>query len=255
MVLFGMSLIVDPLSSLGSDVGGKTATMTVLSSNGSLDLGYWAEAFDPDGSLYPFYSTSVMDGKWVNATTFPMLYLAWPLHELGGMHLAMILPVLGGVFTATAARRLAAMLGPTDGTVAFWIVGLGTPVTVYSLAFWEHAPGLALMSWGLVAVVTAVDNHRLAPALAAGLLFGLAATMRQEALVYGALAGIGLVIGLATTARPLVMLRSSIAMATGGLAMLMANTVFERLVLGSVLRSSRRRHGQPRRDQAGRSTP
>ncbi len=239
ILLFALSLAVDPLSSLGSDVGGKTATMTALSSSHSLDLGYWAAALDPDGSLYPFFGTSVLDGRWINATTFPMLFLAWPLHTLGGMRLAMILPVLGGVFTATAARRLATMLGPTDGTAAFWIVGLGTPVAVYSLAFWEHAPGLALMAWGIVQVVAAIDSTRIRSAVSAGLLFGLAATMRQEALVYGALAGAWLVAGLVTTARPIAAVRSATAMAVSAVAMLMANSAFERLVLGSVFRSSR----------------
>lgn len=239
VILFTLSLAVDPLSSLGSDVGGKTATMAALSSQGSLDLGYWAAPLDPDGSLYPFFGTSNIDGMWVNATTFPMLFLAWPLHQVGGMHLAMVLPILGGVLTASAARRMAVLLGHTDGTAAFWVVGLATPATVYSLAFWEHAPGLALMAWGVVYLMTAIDTRRLGPAMAAGLLFGAAATMRQEALVYGAAAGVWLMFALLRERHVMAMVRSSASMAGGALAVLVANAGFERLVLGTSFRSAR----------------
>lgn len=242
LVLIGLLLLTDVGGFLSTDVGGKLATLEAMDRRGDLspDLGYWAEEHDPDGSLYPMFSTSHVGDQWVNVTTLPMLYLALPLYALGGAHLAGLVPVLGTVLAALGAWTLARRLGG-DGTLAFWVVGLASPPTIYALDFWEHSLALALMVWG---VVFALDASRAElrgwqRAALAGLLFGMAATMRQEAFVYGFVAGGALGVRLLAGGRLLTATARGGAMVLGTGVAILANTVLENWALGSNSRNSR----------------
>ncbi len=88
-----------------------------------------------------------------------MLYAAVPLYEVGGLRGILLLPMLGAVLAALAARALARRLGG-DGMLAFWAIGLATPVAVYALDFWEHSLGLAAMLWGVVLLVDVARRRR-----------------------------------------------------------------------------------------------
>src|SRR5437868_7874559 len=98
--------------------------------------------------------------------------------------------MLGAIAAALAAKALARRLGGGDGWLAFWVVAVASPLALYALDFWEHSIGVALMAW---AVVLLLDVGRgdagWKGAAGAGLLFGAAATVRQEAFVYAAVAG------------------------------------------------------------------
>ena len=186
-----LSLVNDPRGTLGTDTGGKVATLRAMEQHRAFDpdVGYWAERWDPDGDLHPLYYTFRVGDRWMNATTLPMLYLGYPLHRLGGYRLALLIPMLGSVLAALAARALARRLGSPDGHLAFWVAGLASPLSLYALDFWEHSVGVALMAWAVVVLLDMLDAPRRWPrALAAGLLVGTAATLRTEALVYGAVA-------------------------------------------------------------------
>lgn len=177
----------NPRGTLGTDTGGKLATLHMMERNGGLDpdVGYWAAGADPTGVLHPLHYTYRMGGKWVNVTTVPMLYAAYPLYLVGGDRVVLLLPMLGAVLCAFAARGLARRTGGGDGWVAFWVVGLASPAAIYALDFWEHALGLALMLWGIILLLDVLDRRGgWRGALGAGALFGAAATMRTEALVY-----------------------------------------------------------------------
>ena len=155
----------DPRGTLGTDTGGKLATLHVMDRNGSLvpEIGYWAAAADPKGDLHPIFYTFKVDGKWVNVTTLPMVYAAYPLFELGGDRAVLLLPMLGSILCALAARALARRLGRGSGWSAFWVMGLLSPVAIYALDFWEHSLGLALMLWGVVWLLRLLDDdHGLA---------------------------------------------------------------------------------------------
>jgi hypothetical protein len=231
LVLYvGLSFLNDPHGYLGTDTGGKVATLRAMTLHHGLnpDVGYWAARWDPTGRLHPLYYTSRIGGKWVNVTTLPALYLAYPLWRFGGYRLALLIPMLGAVAAALAARALAIRLGASRESgvpaAAFWLVGLASPLTIYALDFWEHSLGVALMAWALVLLlgIVAAAGAGAAPGAGAaagagesqalwkssasdteaqffpkravvagagaGLLFGAAAAMRTESLVYGGVA-------------------------------------------------------------------
>ncbi len=184
-----LSFAMSPHGYLGTDTGGKVATLEVMAHHGGgtdPDVGYWAARWDPKGAFHPLYNTTRVGDRYINVTSLPMIYAALPLYALGGYRLALLLPMAGAVACAFAARALARRLGARDGWVAFWVVGLASPVTIYALDLWEHSLGLALMSWGVIALVDCVGRR---PTwwrgLLAGLAFGAAVSMRTEALVYG----------------------------------------------------------------------
>ncbi len=246
LAYLALSLLNDPRGYLGTDTGGKVATLQAMERGSTLDpdLGYWAERWDPDGRLHPLYYTSHLGDKWVNVTTLPALYLGYPLFELGGYRAALLVPMLGSVLAALAARALARRLRPGDertGWLAFWLVGLASPLAVYALDFWEHSLGVALMGWGVVLLYDVTEGRAgWRAGVAAGVLFGAAATMRTEALIYGAVA-------TAVTCTVLLARRRNVwpSVAVGlavvaGLALpLVANNALERAVIGPSIRAAR----------------
>lgn len=243
-VYVGVSLAFnDARGTLGTDTGGKLATLHMMEVHGGLDpdLGYWAERYDPHGELQPLYYTYRIGDRWVNVSTLPMVYAAYPLYLVGGDRAVLLLPMLGAVLAALAAGALARRLGGGDGRAAFWIVGLVTPVAIYALDFWEHSVGLALMLWAVVLVYDVMERRAgWRGALAAGALFGLAATMRTEALVYlvvaVGLACLVLLVRGRSLVRPVAV---GVAALVGAFAMLAANRLLEQATLGSDLRGAR----------------
>lgn len=244
LAAYGMlSLAMNPGGYLGTDTGAKVATLEVMDDRGSARpaLGYWAEDLDPDGRLHPIYDARPVDGDWVHVTTLPMLELARPLYALGGYRLALLLPMLGGVGAAFAGRALARRTADDrTGWTAFWVVGLASPIAVYSLDFWEHAPGVACIVGAVALLAAIVDGSRsLGRPLAAGALLGLAATMRTESLVYALVAVGGCVAVQVVRDRRLVA-----AVATGGLTVVgfagpwLANALLE-ATLGGKARGAR----------------
>lgn len=248
LAYLGLSLLNDPRGYLGTDTGGKVATLQAMDQRNTLDpgVGYWAERWDPEGRLHPLYYTTHLAGKWVNVTTLPALYAAYPLFEVAGYRGALLLPMTGSILAALAARALARRLGAGPGHqwAAFWIVGLASPMTIYALDFWEHSLGVGLMAWAVVLLsdVAAPGPGRRCwvRALGAGLLFGAAATMRTEALAYGAVAtAVGLGVLLWRRRAVAATLMAGVAVGAGLLVMLAANLALERATIGTSLRAGR----------------
>ncbi|MGK2947229.1 MAG: hypothetical protein ACSLFP_01525 [Acidimicrobiales bacterium] len=242
VALGALSLLLDPRGSLGADTGAKVATLETMAQRGgsSVDVGYWAEDWDPEGRVHPLFQTTRTDDGWVAVTTLPMLLLAAPLYDFGGYRLALLLPMLGVVGCAFAGRGLARRLVESDdGWSAFWYVGLGSPLVLYGLDFWEHAPGVACVGGAAVLLFDAVRGPWVARAIGAGLLLGAAASMRTEALVYAFVLVGAAVVQLAAVAG-----RSRAAVGVGGAALLgfsgswLANQALERAV-GGLSRATR----------------
>ncbi|WP_436795757.1 hypothetical protein [Actinospongicola halichondriae] len=182
------SLLVNPGGYLGADTGAKVYTLEVMERENSWnpDIGYWAEDLDPSGELHPVYQTRLRDdGSWVAVTTLPMLELAYPLYRVGGYPATLAIPIVAGAMAAVAARSVARRVRPTtDGWATFWVVGLASPVLVYSLDLWEHGAGLAAMTGAVAILLGTLDERPWWTAAFAGALLGLAAVMRNEAFVY-----------------------------------------------------------------------
>lgn len=200
-LLAGLALLMDPGGTLGTDTGAKVITLESMEREGTARpvVGYWAEQWDPSGVAHPLYQAGRNDdGEWVIVTTLPMLEAARPLYAAGGYRAALLLPMLGTVGCAMVARGLARRLGDEDDAArAFWVVGVASPLLLYGLDLWEHSLGVAACG---AAVLLLLDHVTVARGwwrpLLSGVLLGVAATLRTEALVYAALAvgGSGLVL-------------------------------------------------------------
>ena len=97
VVYAGLSLALNnPRGTLGTDTGGKLATLHAMDRRGSLvpEVGYWAQRWDPTGTLHPLHYTYDVNGHWVNVTTLPMIEAAYPLYALGGDRAVLLLPML-----------------------------------------------------------------------------------------------------------------------------------------------------------------
>ncbi|MEO6989248.1 MAG: hypothetical protein ABI239_11435 [Aquihabitans sp.] len=247
-IYIALSLVNDPGAYLGTDTGGKVVTLHEMTERGSptnLDIGYWASEWDPEGTLHPYFGTRRMGDAWTQVTTIPMILVGHPLYALGGYRLVLVLPMLGGLACAAAARRMARLMGATgDGqAAAFWLVGLAGPVLIYSLDFWEHTIGLAAMAWAAIALTEATGRsrgQRLGWGLAAGLLWGFAFSMRTESLIYAAVMTATILAHRAFVGRRLKeAFETGLATVVGLLGAIAANVGVEVLVLGSSLRAGR----------------
>lgn len=241
MLLLVALAFTNTMGFLSTDVGGKVATLEAMKRSGTLspDLGYWAVAADPDGSLYPMWATSQVDASWINVTTLPMLLIALPLYKVGGAFAAGLVPLAGTVLAAFAARTLGRRLG-SDGTAAFWIVGAASPLTIYALDFWEHSLGVALVVWAVVWVLDASrDDGSWRAALVAGVCFGLAASMRQEALIYGFVSGCALGVRLLISRSQVAATVRGGALSVGFLFAWSFNSVLESSIIGDSTRLDR----------------
>ena len=243
LIYVGLSFLNDPHGSLGTDTGGKVATLVAMDRNGDLDpdVGYWAGRFDPETRVHGLYYTSKIGDRYLNVTSLPMVLAASPLYDVGGYRLALLLPMAGSIAAAFAARAIARRVGRGDGWAAFWVIGLASPLAIYALDFWEHSIGVALMAWGAVALYDAVhDRPTWWRGLAAGAAFGAAFSMRTEALAYGfamiATACLVLWIGRKNLAGGVL---TGATAAVGVVALFMANAALEIGVLGTTFRSGR----------------
>ena len=243
LVYLAMSFVNDTRGTLSTDVGGKTATLRLMEQQGSdtPEVGYWAAEWDPKGTYHGLYYTAVVDGKYVNVTTLPVLELARPLFDLGGYRASLLWSMVGAVACAFAGRALARRTGGDDrrAWLAFWLTGLASPVLLYALDLWEHAPGLGLMAWGVVAMVDVAAARPRWLALLAGLAFGAAFSLRTEAVAYGfVVVGVGCVQlwrrrGFVAAAI------AGVLAAVGFAAMAIGNYLLEVTFLGASLRAER----------------
>jgi hypothetical protein len=242
-VYVALSFLNSPRGYLGTDTGGKVATLKVMDERGDFvpDVGYWAARWDPKGQLHGLYYTSKIGNHYVNVTSLPMVLAAEPLYRLGGYRLALLWPMAGSIAAAFAARALARRVSSGDGWAAYWVVGLASPLTIYALDFWEHSLGVALMAWGVVALYDAVEvRPTWWRGALAGVAFGAALSMRTEAAVY-ALTSVAIACLVIWLVRhrfgAAVVVGASAVVGLGGL--FLANAALEVAVLGDSIRSGR----------------
>lgn len=240
LALLYVAVIVagDARAASGSDAGGKLATVAVMAEHGTVDpdLGYWAEATDPDGRYHPLWNTVAIGDRWIQATSLPFVVAATPLYALAGPHGALLLPVLGGLVAALAARRLSHQLHGGEGWAAFWLVGAAGPALFYAGDFWEHAPALGL---ALLAISLALDAEDPWRAALAGLCGGVAVVLRAEMLLYGVALGVSCLAVAEERRRWLRRPRLVASLVAGAAVPVLANAMLERLLLDGGVRDAR----------------
>ena len=148
LVYLALSFANDPRGTLGTDTGGKLATLHAMEHTGALDpdIGYWAERPRPGrhaASALLHEPGRRQLGQRHHACRW--CTRRWPLYQVGGDRGLLLLPMLGAVLCALAAALASGdCWAPATGGRSFWVVGLATPVAIYALDFWEHTLGLAL---------------------------------------------------------------------------------------------------------------
>lgn len=247
LVIYGaLCFLNSPRGTLGTDTGGKVATLRVMRERHTLDpdVGYWAARVDTTGRFHPLWYTTRYGRRWVNVTTLPVLYLAYPLYRVGGYRAALLIPMIGSIAAAFGARGLARRLGAGEARSwgVFWLTALASPLTLYAIDFWEHSVGVALVVWAIVVLLGALDRDQggSVSALAAGLLFGVAATLRTESLVYAAVATAATCsVVLWRTRRPTRVIVVGLLVAVATALPVAAEAGVEQAVLHAQIRSSR----------------
>ncbi len=242
MVLVGFVTLTvawlgDPRAASFSDAGGRLATVKTMAEHGSWvpDLGYWAKDLDPLAAAHPIYGTYPYGEHYVEVTSVPLVVTARPLWQLGGAPAVAVLPALSVVVAAYAALRLARWASGRSGWLAFWFVGVLSPILFYGADFWEHAPGLALALLGIALIFEGGVRRT----VLGGLLVGVAGIMRQEMLLGCVALAVGAVCVPVERTRSLRRWRELVLGAVACGATLVLNAFVERVWFGEATGSAR----------------
>jgi 4-amino-4-deoxy-L-arabinose transferase-like glycosyltransferase len=202
-----------------SDAGAKLWQVQSVIRTGRLDapVDYPGEIYDPEHQYSPYVSPWFFwqDGKPYSEYTSPFIWASAPLYAALGHKGLLILPWLSGALLAVLTAWLMWRIRQDSwAALAPLIVGLSSPLLIYSIEFWEHAPGVALAAFALIGIVKAIDSRRHGLWLmASGAALGLGLTIRAELYVYP----IAIVIGLLLLRSLLPLRRSLVWLAIGGL--------------------------------------
>jgi len=172
------------------DGGVKLWQVQGLRHSGRLNapLDYPGAIYDPAHDYTPFVPPWFLwqNDRPYSEYTSPFIWLSAPLYAWFDHAGLLILPWLSGGLLVIVTAWLAWRLTPNRlAALAPLIVGLGSPLLIYSLEFWEHAPGALLAAFALAAISKSTDSPRRALWLiAAGAASGLGLTMRAELYVF-----------------------------------------------------------------------
>ena len=151
-------------------------------------IDYPGAAYDPEHQFSPFVPPWFFwqDGQPYSEYTSPFIWISVPLYAWFDHAGLLIVPWLSGVLLVIVAAWLAWRVSPARWAALVPIViGVSSPLLVYSLEFWEHTIGALLALLALAALVKA--HEALRPTrwlIAAGAALGVSLTMRAELYVY-----------------------------------------------------------------------
>ncbi|MBI5566738.1 MAG: hypothetical protein HY870_17695 [Chloroflexi bacterium] len=159
---------------------------------------YPGAMYDPEHLYSPFVPPWFLwqNGQPYSEYTSPFIWLSAPLYGLFGHAGLLLVPWLGGALIVIVAAWLAWRASPTRWAALVPIViGVSSPLLIYSLEFWEHTLGTLLALLALAALIKANEAYRPTRWLiAAGAALGLSLTMRAELYVYPIAVVIGWVV-------------------------------------------------------------
>jgi hypothetical protein len=132
------------------------------------------------GLLDPFFR---VHGDHAHATTselFPLI--SAPLIAMFGIRGAFVLPAVGFLLALASIAYLGRVLDERRRwTLLLFVAVACTPLLFYALEFWEHTLAVGIAATGTILFVARRSSLSL---LTSGLLLGLAALLRPEALCY-----------------------------------------------------------------------
>jgi hypothetical protein len=172
------------------DAGVKLWQVQGILRTGQLDapIEYAGAAYDPDHLYSPFVPPWFFwqDGQPYSEYTSPFIWISVPLYAWFDHAGLLIVPWLSGALLVIVTAWLVWRTSPTRGAcLAPIVVGVSSPLLIYSLEFWEHTSGALLALLALAALVKANEAPRPTRWLiAAGAALGLSLTMRAEMYVY-----------------------------------------------------------------------
>ncbi|HEX9990688.1 MAG TPA: hypothetical protein VGE45_19695 [Chloroflexia bacterium] len=155
----------------------------------SLDwsINYPARSLDPGLEFVPFHPRQhEIDGKGRIHLQWPIFLglltrIPWKVMGFWGLYLV---PLLAGLGTLWASYRLALAVGAPRKVawLAVPLVGLATPVSIYSLIFFEHTLASMLVTLSLLAAMlgTKSDIHARRNIALSGALLAVAVYFRSE---------------------------------------------------------------------------
>ena len=168
----------------------------ILHSGGhDFSLPWPGKALDPkfDYNPIPFPFSHVEDGKLYSVFS-PVFALvsAVPYALLGQLGLY-VLPLVASLVMLVGVGRLAHRIsgaGPVGASssaarhVAMVLAGLGSPIWVYSVTFWEHTIAVCLCVWSLCFLVQHMDRGGRASLASAAVLAALGVYFRDELYIF-----------------------------------------------------------------------
>ena len=188
LILLGISwYFMSSLTFFSNDNGLRFLQIQELVKNhgSSFTVSYPARFLDPDMAYTPFYyAYSVIDNEiFLQISSFLPLVTAWVYPVLGTLALPLV-PVVGGVLSATAVFYLGKITVVKRPYVLLWSAILATPLFFYSLELWDHSIAVACALWATVGFAKSLLTHRWQPALYGGFALGFGLGQRPEIYMY-----------------------------------------------------------------------
>ena len=148
-------------------------------------VSYPALSLDPGHRFSPlaFYEYSFKGRTYLFYSYF-FVYASAILFKYFGYAGLGILPALGGLGAALAAYALARLAGVRFPSAVLLLVGLGTPVAVYSVVFWDHSITCCVGAVCLLCCAVATATGRTWLWLAAGACWGLGISIHEILIPY-----------------------------------------------------------------------
>src|SRR5512144_619255 len=148
-----------------SDAGVKLWQTQSVARTGRLDapIEYPGAKYDPQQAYSPFVPPWFFwqDGRPYSEYTSPFIWFSAPLYAMLGHSGLLLLPGLSGALLIVLTAWLMWRIRQDYWVVlAPLLVGLSSPLLIYSIEFWEHTPGAVLAALSLVGVIKAIDSPR-----------------------------------------------------------------------------------------------
>ena len=150
-------------------------------------------ALDPDLNYLPYYFAYARIGDQIYlpiSALFPLL--ASFFYAGVGTAGLVVLPVFGAVLAAGSVYRLVRLSEFPHAYGALWSTVLATPLLFYSMTFWDHTLGTAVLMWSVVGVAQGLKNGGTWPFFLGGMALGIGLEPRPEAYVFAVALGFAL---------------------------------------------------------------